>query len=364
DNSYKVLIAGGWDGTKFLDTAEVYDTRNKQFSLLSARMTVPRSGHTAVVLSDGRIVLAGGYNGANTENSMEVFDPASQTFSKFSETMVVPKEGHLAATDGGRILLAYGFATYSGTPQLCTNYEVFGISPPKRLETGYVDYPRILFASAVTSGGTIAVCGGVGFPRYFPTTPVVLNSFEVWRFSSTILHTRFTVALSHKRAGHRMVSIGGGKLLVVGGYDVNPALTTYYSGPKTCEIYDDRTPITLGDETISDTGSLSRVRFLPIAGLLGDGRVLIAGGADDNSPPAVLDSAEIFDPSNGSFSLSSGNLLTRRYYATQSMIPGPDGVIGTTDDRILVVGGLQNWVDPRFSPSAGDILSTAEIFIP
>jgi hypothetical protein len=363
DNSYKVLIAGGWDGTNILDTAEVYDPRTRRFTTLSAKMTAKRTGHSATLLSDGRILLCGGYNGANTEKTMEIFDPASQSFTKFGLELITQREGHLAVSSDSRVLFAYGFATYAGTPQLCSNFEAFDVSSVKRLSTGYVDYFRVLFAYAVTNGGTVVVSGGVGSPRGYPTTPLVLSTFELWRFSSTILHSRFTVSLLNKRTGHKMVALDD-KVLVVGGYDVNPAYTTSFSGPKDCELYDDGEPTILGDERIAKTGSLSTERFSPIAIRLGNGKVLVAGGADANNPPAVLSSAEIYDPASGNFSLSLGNLITRRYFATESLLPGPDGVLGTSDDRVLIVGGIQNWIDPRFMPSAGDILETAELYIP
>jgi hypothetical protein len=81
----KVLIAGGIDDAlpdpqRFLDSAEIFDARTRQFSLIS-NMSNPRFDHAASLLRDGRVLITGGFVDAFTiTNTAEIFDPHSNYF--------------------------------------------------------------------------------------------------------------------------------------------------------------------------------------------------------------------------------------------------------------------------------------------
>ena len=84
----KVLLAGGFDGTQALKTAEVYDPSSNTFTATSSDMTSERVGGTATLLSDGNVLLAGGQPGSLTSgpylplSSAELYSPATNKFSK------------------------------------------------------------------------------------------------------------------------------------------------------------------------------------------------------------------------------------------------------------------------------------------
>jgi Kelch motif len=65
------------------------------------------------------------------------------------------------------------------------------------------------------------------------------------------------------------------------------------------EIYDPKTA------QFTETGSLLTARYKHTAGLLPDGRVLIAGGSDERDWSGNLNSAEIYDPGTGKFIATS-----------------------------------------------------------
>jgi uncharacterized protein (TIGR03437 family) len=103
--------------------------------------------------------------------------------------------------------------------------------------------------------------------------------------------------------------------------------------------------LTQSSGTFTLTGSMTTPRFLHTATLLNDGRVLITGGSQSSFNPIVpLTSAEIYDPSTGTFT-ATGNMTTARQSHTATLLP---------DGRVLIVGG---------SGGTG-VLGNAEVYDP
>jgi hypothetical protein len=115
----RVLIVGGTvdldiDDDDAIDptpqTAEIYDPVTGTFTA-TASPGVPRFGHAAAALPDGRVLITGGgdTDDATPESftrSAELYDPASGTFSPTGD-MVSGHMFHTATTlPDGRILLA------------------------------------------------------------------------------------------------------------------------------------------------------------------------------------------------------------------------------------------------------------------
>src|SRR5262249_50283735 len=76
-----------------------------------------------------------------------------------------------------------------------------------------------------------------------------------------------------------------------------------------------------------NTGSLVTARFAHAATLLPNGQVLVAGGLDGSG--AVLASAELYDPSTGTWT-ATGSLATGRFLHTATLLP---------NGKVLVAGG-------------------------
>ncbi|MGA8305816.1 MAG: kelch repeat-containing protein [Candidatus Acidiferrales bacterium] len=91
------------------------------------------------------------------------------------------------------------------------------------------------------------------------------------------------------------------------------------------------------------TGTMETARSAATATLLNTGKVLVAGGADANGQPVAM--AELYDPSNGTFS-PTGSMETARANFAATLLP---------NGKVLVTGGLD---------TSGNPLATAELYDP
>ena len=114
----KVLIAGGTDGTNALQSAELFDPSTNTFTALtpsgSSELQTAREGAVATPLADGRVLIAGGFDGTNLLQSAEVFDPSTDTFtavqaSGTSELQTARDYAVVALLSNGQGLIAGGF---------------------------------------------------------------------------------------------------------------------------------------------------------------------------------------------------------------------------------------------------------------
>ena len=83
--------------------------------------------------------------------------------------------------------------------------------------------------------------------------------------------------------------------------------------------------------TWSAAGSLTTARAEHTATLLATGKVLVVGGYnDDNGPPAILNSAELYDPILNTWS-AAGTLANARQDQTATLLPS---------GKVLLAAGL------------------------
>jgi len=107
-NDGKVLIAGGYDGTSSIASAELYDPATGIFSP-TGNMTTWRIGPTATLLNDGKVLVAGGSVGTSYLASAELYDPTTGTFAA-AGSMAIARAFHTATLlYDGKVLVAGGF---------------------------------------------------------------------------------------------------------------------------------------------------------------------------------------------------------------------------------------------------------------
>jgi hypothetical protein len=124
--------------------------------------------------------------------------------------------------------------------------------------------------------------------------------------------------MSTPRAGHTATLLLDGRVLIAGGY-AGPG-TAYASA----ELYDPA----IG--TFTPTGNMTTPRVFHAAALLPNGKVLIAGGEWSISDPSFLSSAELYDPSSGTFSLA-GVMRVARVQPVAILL---------NNGKVLITGGF------------------------
>jgi len=98
--------------------------------------------------------------------------------------------------------------------------------------------------------------------------------------------------------------------------------------------------------TFALTGSMSTARAGHTATLLRDGRVLVAGGYSSTSAGRELATAELYDPTTGSFSPTANTMTVARYGQSATLL---------ADGRVLIAGGY----DQRGGLSGVDLFDPA-----
>ena len=121
-----------------------------------------------------------------------------------------------------------------------------------------------------------------------------------------------TGSMITERNGHTATLLPNGKVLIAGG-----------SANASAELYDP----TAGISTA--TGNMTTSRFYHTATLLPNGKVLIAGGNANNSTPFGSASAELYDPSTGTFT-ATANMTAARVWHTATLL---------NRGKVLIAGG-------------------------
>ena len=131
--------------------------------------------------------------------------------------------------------------------------------------------------------------------------------------------------LTTARADHTATLLPDGKVLITGGFSGN------FQPLASAELYDPSTG------KFTPTSNMNTSRAWHTAILLASGKVLIAGGVQDSQFSAFLVSAEIYDPSIGTFAATGNMILGGRVRST--LLP---------DDRVLIAedGKVAEIYDP------------------
>ena len=343
-------------------------------------MTMPRFGHTATLLPDGRVLVAGGFTrlpgppSVSATNTAEVFDPRTSTFSSVGNMTTVRYEHSATLLPDGRVLIAGGAdatghfslaaelfdpptGTFSPTGNMSAGHwsatllgsgKVFmGPLGPGALAEIY-DPSTGAFSAAETSadpaiswiGATITSLadGRVLIPA--DSAPEVFDyasgSFAV---TGTMIHPHAGVGRSVTLLPNGTVLFAGGEIDNEYGIGADPAYPggVYPYG----ELYDPAS----GSFALTD--NLDEARRAHTATLLPDGSVLITGG----DAGQTIQSAELYNASRATFS-SAGTMIEARTMHDAALL---------RDGRVLITGGMRTLGPP---PDGQTVLASAEVYTP
>jgi hypothetical protein len=204
--------------------------------------------------------------------------------------------------------------------------------------TGSMLNAREEHTATLLNQGEVLVVGGMHWAESMgcPRCGLVLSalaSAELFDRASGVFTS--TGEMSVRRVFHTATLLGNGKVLVAGGDDRNGV--TY----ATAELFDPSTGL------FTSSGNMVVARSGHTATLLANGKVLLAGGSGISGGTAT---AELFDPTTAEFT-PTGNMIASRFFHTATVL---------SDGRVLLAGGdsgggstaeLYNPATGTFSPT-------------
>jgi hypothetical protein len=206
--------------------------------------------------------------------------------------------------------------------------------------TGNLNEARGLHTATLLPNNKVLVAYGSNSSSYTIATGYVgLSSIEVYDPGTG----RFTEIVGEDGVGifgHTATLLLNGKVLLAGGF-VNSVWE--YGGSASsngANLYDSTTG------AFSGTGNMTAARGGHTATLLANGKVLIAGGADQGPTGTGLASAELYDPNTGAFT-QTGNMAVARFQHTATLMQ---------NGKVLIVGGALT--------STSNPVATAEVYDP
>src|SRR6266850_12024 len=294
----------------------------------TGNLSAARPGASAALLQNGSVLFTGGDPGSGPVASADLFN-SDGSVSPLAAPMNNPRSNHISATlHDGRVLVAGGTVSGGGATN---SAEIFDpVSGTWTSIAGGMVEARSGAAAALLQDGRVLIAGG-------ESSGVASATLEIF---DPVAGT-FSVAgvMSSPRTKHAMAVLADGRVMIIGGSNgTAPVASTDILNPVA--------------GSVAAGPSLATRRSGHSATTLLDGHVLVAGGnnivtnPDGSATTVDLASAEIFDPTAGTFTTSASALATARAGHLAFLLPH--------NNNVLIVGGTSNGVS----------ISSAELFTP
>jgi hypothetical protein len=329
----KVLICGGTSTGLVggvLNSAELYNPATETFEPTGS-MNDPRQGQTITLLKDGRVLVTGGARniGYRAElSSAEIYDPQAGSFSP-TGSMSVPREGHTATLlNDGRVLIAGGSDNGQHTISTAEIYDpAIGTFSP----AGSMTVPREAHTATLLLSGQVLIAGGgrAGMPGGY----IVYRNGELYDPRSGTFSAISSPMISD-RVGASAVLLRDGRALIVGGKSSRVLLAGTFGGTRsiasfaplnTAEYYDPES------HSFQKAPDMHGPHYLGTATLLTDGSVLVAGGWKQQGPVVVgTRESDLYDATMATFD-QLPPMQVARLNQTATLLD---------DGKVLVAGGI------------------------
>ncbi len=231
-----------------------------------------------------------------------------------------PTVTDLCCTNASEVLAAGGVDPMVNNPDSLSSAELYGVGAGTWAYTGSMSTPRDLHTATLLNNGQVLVAGGEN-----ENIGALLSTAELYN-PGTGTWT-LTGSMSVARGGAQATLLGNGTVLIEGGSGTPGAILS------SAELYNP------GTGTWTLTGSTAAARVDHTATLLPNGKVLVAGG---DGLTASLSSAELYDPATGSWT-ATGSMNVGRYLHTATLLP---------NGKVLVAGGINLASNPVTVDSA------------
>jgi Galactose oxidase, central domain/Kelch motif len=281
----RVVVVGGYGRGAVAEfrTLEIYDPRTGRWST-GRLMHLSRENFATTALPNGRILVTGGAKADFTSRrTAEIYDPVRNRWT-VARPMLRARQFHTATLlPNGTVLVAGGMVGGGSSRATAELYD------PRRNRwsaTGSMHGARIAHSATLLRDGRVLVAGGVDDIELPGVRTAELYDPATHRWTTT-----GSMSAVHDFDGfccEGAVRLRDGRVLVAGGRDVHRNVQ------RTAELYDPAR----GRWTVTGSLQVGRSGGSPLV-VLRDGRVLAIGGADDFG---ALKYAETYDPRAGRWS--------------------------------------------------------------
>jgi hypothetical protein len=325
-------------------------------------MNVARIGHVSNRLLDGRVLVAGGYDGSRELTSAEIYDPTTGTWTT-TGSMVDRCGSHSLLLSSGKVLV---FGSW-------TNCQLYDPLTGTWAATGSMNENRTALSAVLLNSGKVLVTGGSSYPAKYLSSAEIYDPLSgVWTMISPMSKIRYGHTATLLPDGKVFVVGGITVTNGPGGYydrkvsdscelydpeygtwtttgSMNTPRESHYAildslgnilvigGAASLESYNPTT----GSWTTVGNLLQSRRGFISI--LLNNSNILVSGGT--NGGEQMLSSSEYFNPAGGERTVA-GSMNLPRGYASWTLLKS---------GKVLAVGGSS-------FTSGNSPLASAELF--
>jgi N-acetylneuraminic acid mutarotase len=368
-----ILVTGGSSGSSanILNNAEVYDPIWNTWTVVPTNMGPGRVGHAATLLATGvnagSVVISGGrYTSSDFAATITLFRPfgaaganAGGTFVASTAGLNVPRAGHTAtALNDGRVLIVGGSGvTVGGVTESYQQAEIFDAtassSPSAWTITrlgSLTTQQRAAHTATVLPGGTVLITGGSQSGATAETFDPATGTFTAT--AGNMIGGYVNLPSTSGRAQHAAILLttgpSAGKVLITGG---GPNGSSQGAG-QSAELYDPSARTFTGTPLVAP---MNAGRYGHNAVALTDGTIMMLGGNSTNSSLTVTASTEIYDPVANTWTLIGA---PGRSNATLTLLPsGKVMLVGGQGER----SGIDRSVTPYISLASS---ATAHLYDP